>query len=400
MNPGARYLLVLFGVTGLALGLLLGLNLLLGERALGGPEATRLASAWQQETRGVTYAPPITAVRRFKALRLADRMPGINAVAFGSSTAWGITADALPREYGFYNFAVTGNPLANIIGEIEYLLVAYPGKLRLLVVPMEWAIGSVYDKSVPPVMNLAPAAVLADAEQSAVSLGRKIQDALSYPKVVNLLKALRTIFRGPEPLANARSLFFGLAGEPYRCADGTPARDFDVVNRGQCSGFRDDGSWSFGGEKRLIDRNARLQEPLVRRLVFDRCRRFVPRFVLRIRRDARGDILVVPERKEGHPQRRIRQADRGARIGLVIVVADADAGRNVFRSHSQDGEFRSAEADEMVNRDHRNPRRIEPYLDISCRRAAGGSQSEQHRPRGGHHQARRAIDQRGLGRLA
>ncbi len=251
MNPGARYLFVLLGFTGLALGLLLGLNLLLGERALGSAEATRLASAWQQQTRGVTYAPPITAVRRFKALRLADRLPGINAVAFGSSTAWGITADALPGEYGFYNFAVTGNPLANIIGEIEYLLMTYPGKLRLLVVPMEWAIGSVYDQSVPPVMNLAPAAVLAEAEQSAVSLSRKIQDALSYPKVVNLLRALGSIFRGAEPLANARRLFFGLGGEPYSCADGTPARDFDVVNRGQCSGFRDDGSWSFGGEKRL-----------------------------------------------------------------------------------------------------------------------------------------------------
>ncbi len=149
MNPGARYLSVLLGVAGLALGLLLGLNLLLGERALGSAEATRLASAWQQQTRGVTYAPPITAVRRFKALRLADRLPGINAVAFGSSTAWGITADALPGEYGFYNFAVTGNPLANIIGEIEYLLMTYPGKLRLLVVPMEWAIGSVYDQSAP-----------------------------------------------------------------------------------------------------------------------------------------------------------------------------------------------------------------------------------------------------------
>ena len=250
MNPGARYLSVLLGVAGLALGLILGLNLLLGARALGSPEATRLASEWQQQTRGVTYAPPITAVRRFKALRLADRLPGINAVAFGSSTAWGITADALPGDYNFYNLAVTGNPLASIIGEMEYLLQHAAG-LQLMVVPLEWAIGSLYDQSPPPVMNLSPNAVLADAEQSAVSMGRKVQDALSYPKVVNLLRALRSIFRGAEPLTDARSLFFGLAGEPYPCADGSLARDFDVVNRGQCAGFRHDGSWSFGGEKRL-----------------------------------------------------------------------------------------------------------------------------------------------------
>lgn len=251
MTPSARYVMVLLATTGLILGLILGLNLLLGERALGGPKVTRLASEWQQQSKGVTYAPPITAVRRFKALRLADRMPGISAMAFGSSTAWGITAEALPERYGFYNFAVTGNSLANIIGEIEYLLVHYPGRLKLLVVPMEWAIGSVYDRSPPPIMNLAPTAVLAEAEQSVVSMSRKIQDALSYPKVVNLLRALRSIFRGLEPLAGARSLFFGIAGDPYRCADGSRARDFDVINRGQCAGFRYDGSWSFGGEKRL-----------------------------------------------------------------------------------------------------------------------------------------------------
>ena len=251
MTPSARYVMVLLATTGLILGLILGLNLLLGERALGGPKVTRLASEWQQQSKGVTYAPPITAARRFKALRLADRMPGISAMAFGSSTAWGITADAMPEGYGFYNFGVTGNSLANIIGEIEYFLVQYPDRLKLLVVPMEWAIGSVYDRSPPPTMNLAPNAVLAEAEQSVVSMSRKIQDALSYPKVANLLLALRSLFQAPEPLAGARSLFFGVAGDTYQCADGSLARDFDVVNRGQCAGFRYDGSWSFGGEKRL-----------------------------------------------------------------------------------------------------------------------------------------------------
>lgn len=250
MTAGARYLSILIAIAGLALGLILGLNLSLNARALGSAEALQLASTWQQQTRGVTYAPPITASRRFKALRLADRLADINAVAFGSSTAWGITSDALPAQYRLYNIASTGNPLTSIIGEIEYLQQRHPGRLQWMVVPLEWAIGGLYDRTPPPAWDLAPAAVLAEAE-STVPLYRRLQDALAYPKVLNLLKTLQGIVSGPEPLAAARSLFFDVAGLPYRCADGTLARDFDVVKRGQCAGFRHDGSWSFGGEKRL-----------------------------------------------------------------------------------------------------------------------------------------------------
>jgi hypothetical protein len=255
MTAAARYLTVLLAIAGLVLVLILGLNLSLNARALGGAEALQLASAWQQQTRGVTYAPPITASRRFKALRLADRLSEINAVAFGSSTAWGITADALPAQYLLYNIASTGNPLTSIIGEIEYLQQRHPGRVQWMVVPLEWAIGSLYDRTPPPVWDLAPAVVLAEAE-STVSLYRRLQDALSYPKVLNLVKTLRDIMLGPQPLAAAHSLFFDVAGAPYRCADGALARDFDVVKRGQCAGFRHDGSWSFGGEKRLTTAQA------------------------------------------------------------------------------------------------------------------------------------------------
>ncbi len=258
MTAAARYLSVLLAVTGLALGLFLGLNLLLGERALGGPEATRLASEWQQQSRGITYAPPITGIRSFKALRLADRLPEVNALAFGSSTIWGMTAALFPEQYRFYNFGSTGNPLANIIGEIEYLLAHHRAGLRLMVVPLEWAIGSVTDMTPPPSANLSPSAVLVPAAQQAVPLHRKLRDALSYPKVVNLLQALRSIARAPDPAASFSDLFFTVADAPYACADGTMARDFDVINRGLCSGFRFDGSWSFGGEKRLTPARAAL----------------------------------------------------------------------------------------------------------------------------------------------
>jgi hypothetical protein len=256
MTSGARYLGILLAIAGLVLGLILALNLLLGERGLGGPEVMRSASVWQQETRGVTYAPPITASRWFKALRLADRLPEINTVVFGSSTAWGIGTNVLPEQYRLYNLASTGNPLPSIIGEVEYLQRQHAEGLKWMVVPLEWAIGGLYDRTPPPVVDFSPETALAESRSSTVSLLRRIQDAWAYPKVVNLLQALRAVARGPEPLVAARDLFFGGAGLQYTCADGTPARDFDVVNRGVCAGFRYDGSWSFGGEKRLTDAQA------------------------------------------------------------------------------------------------------------------------------------------------
>jgi hypothetical protein len=59
------------------------------------------------------------------------------------------------------------------------------------------------------------------------------------------------VFRSNTPALTFRHTFFEIAGEEYRCPDGQIARDFDVVNRGLCAGFRYDGSWTFGGERRL-----------------------------------------------------------------------------------------------------------------------------------------------------
>lgn len=257
MSAGAKYLWVLLGTAAVLLGLILGLNLLLGERALGGPETTRQASEWQQQSKGVTYAPPITASRRFKALRLKDRMQEINAVAFGSSTSWGVTADALPEQYHLYNFATTGNPLVSIIGEARYLMNHHPDRFSLMVVPLEWAIGSIFDRTPVFAVDLSPATVLAVTSNNSVSVWRKIQDALSYPKVLNLLHVIRGVLSVPDVLGAAGSVFLAYSGGPeYRCADGSVARDFDIVNQGKCAGFRFDGSWSFGGEKRLTKANA------------------------------------------------------------------------------------------------------------------------------------------------
>ncbi len=54
----------------------LALNYILGLKSLGGAAAVAPASAWQQATRGVTYAPPLSNNRPFKSARLFDRLPG------------------------------------------------------------------------------------------------------------------------------------------------------------------------------------------------------------------------------------------------------------------------------------------------------------------------------------
>ncbi len=256
MTASARYLLILLAVSGIALALILALNLQLGERALGGPEVTRLASEWQQQSKGVTYAPPTTRTRPFKALRLADRLPEINAIVLGSSTGMGIPASLFPAPLQTYNFTLTANSTAALVGEAEYLIQHHADRLRFMLVGLDWSIGMIYHETPVPELDLSPAAALSGSAHPPVEVHRKIVDALSYPKVVNLLKALRSIAHGKDLPGDFHRTFFDVAGAPYPCADGDVARDFDVVNRGLCLGFRYDGSWTFGGEKRLTPARA------------------------------------------------------------------------------------------------------------------------------------------------
>lgn len=251
MSAGAKYLWVLLGTATVLLGLILGLNLLLGERALGGPETTRQASEWQQQSKGVTYAPPITRTRPFKSLRLADRLADINAIVLGSSTNMAITAAMFPPPLQAYNFTSTANPTSNLVAEAEYLLAHHGDRLRFMLVGLDWSIGMVYHATPVPVLDLSPQAALSAESHPPVALHRKIADALSYPKVLSLLQALRAVWRAEDRPDAFRRTFFDIASAPYRCEDGDTARDFDVVNRGICRGFRYDGSWTYGGDRRL-----------------------------------------------------------------------------------------------------------------------------------------------------
>jgi len=59
------------------------------------------------------------------------------------------------------------------------------------------------------------------------------------------------VWRSPDRAAAFRQTFFAASSADYRCPDGTPARDFDTINRGICAGFRFDGSATFADGRRV-----------------------------------------------------------------------------------------------------------------------------------------------------
>lgn len=211
-------------------------------------DKNRLASRWQQDSGGITYAPPISSNRAFKTLRLADRLPEINTLVFGSSTAMSVTADALPPGLRAYNFAQSGNPLLSVIGEAQYVTAHHGQRVRWLVIPLDWALGFVYQGGRAPPTDLAAAQV---APPVAPPLAVQLREALSLPRITTLGTVLRDVAAAEDRVAAARRLFLEPAGVPYRCADGALARDYDLTFRGQCVGFRADGSATFADQKRV-----------------------------------------------------------------------------------------------------------------------------------------------------
>jgi hypothetical protein len=126
------------------------------------------------------------------------------------------------------------------------MLRNYPGKFRIAVIPLDWALGFLY-RAAGEAGRMTVAVPTADtpAATNRVPLLQQLQDALSLPRVKNLFSSLLQIARGPAPVTAFSAMFFDGAGADYRCADGTPARDFDTIFRGSCTGFRYDGSATF-----------------------------------------------------------------------------------------------------------------------------------------------------------
>ena len=257
MRRETRYLFVFIGLFVFVLGAVLALNLLLGERGLGSAQAVREASAWQQATRGVTFPPPVTQARAFKAHRWADQQAEVNTLVLGASSLMGVTQAMFPADQRLYNFSLTANATPVVAAEAEYFEQHAP-QIRHVIIGLDWAIGMIYLADAVPAMDLSPAATLAGFGAAAVPWTQKWADALSAPKVKGLVAALRGALQSAQPLANLRQTFFELASADYRCADGVPARDYDVMSRGQCLGFRHDGSWTFAGEAHLTEARAQM----------------------------------------------------------------------------------------------------------------------------------------------
>ena len=252
------YVALVLGPCAAILAAVLTLNLMLAYNNIR-HDKNALASAWQQRTRGVTYAPPINDNRLFKALRLSDRVGEIDAIVFGSSTTMGIREAAFAPPLRVYNFAQSGNSLVAVAGEAEYVVARWPGRIRYLVIPLDWALGFTFDPGTPAATDLSPEAVRAVAKA-----GRRrdewlaqARDALSLPRVKDLMSIARDVLRAERKAAAFRQYFFEPAGEAYRCADGAPARDYDTLYRGLCNGFRFDGSATFADQRRFDARNAR-----------------------------------------------------------------------------------------------------------------------------------------------
>jgi hypothetical protein len=251
-----RYTGVLMAALGLMLALVLAFNLLLGDRGLGSAQSTRAASLWQQATRGVTYAPPVGGTGPFKVLRLADRLPEINTMVLGSSTLMGITQNLFPREWRIYNLTVTGNSTAAIAGEAQYIERHLADRVRRMIVGLDWSVGMIYLPGGVAESDLSVASVERAYTNNAMPVHKRIVDALSWPRVANLGSIFAAALKSAEPLNNLRHAFFDVGGAEYRCADGAIARDFDVINRGLCRGYRYDGSWTFANDNRLTPARA------------------------------------------------------------------------------------------------------------------------------------------------
>ncbi|MDP1673494.1 MAG: SGNH/GDSL hydrolase family protein [Burkholderiales bacterium] len=211
-------------------------------------DKNRLASRWQQETGGVTYAPPINNNRAFKTLRLHDRLGDINALAFGSSTVMSLTADAFPGDVRVYNFAQSGNSLLSVLGEAGYVLTHWPERIRTLFIPLDWSLGFTYQSGALQPTDLAAEQVPPPGPLPVVTA---LREALSLPRIQELGAILRDIVRADNPRIAAQQFFVEPGSLPYRCADGLPARDFSTVHRGLCNGFRADGSATFADQKRV-----------------------------------------------------------------------------------------------------------------------------------------------------
>ena len=238
-------------------------NFILLSDTLGNTKKVLLASQWQQQTRGITYAPTLSDTHLFKTLRLNDRLPEVNTVVFGSSTVLGITGQDFPDTLQLYNYAQTGNPLSAVIGEAEYIQ-QYASNVKWLIIPLDWSLGFIYQSGSPSDADLSLTTAIRQTQTvtKTVPLMDRMRDALSYPRISSLFEILNQIRHADDKIAAFRGYFMQDGSNDYRCTDGTPGKDFDTIHRGTCTGFRFDGSATFANSARVDNASALISTAL------------------------------------------------------------------------------------------------------------------------------------------
>lgn len=247
-----RYLLWMLLLCSLTLLPAIALNLVLLRNEGDIKAMSFAASDWQQQTHGITFTPTLGNNGFFKTLRLNDRLPEIDTVIFGASTAMTIDNGMLPSDWRLYNFTQSGSPLRDSIAQAEYL-IAHAPDIRRYIIMMDWSIDFIYMPGEPPVFDLArPDRQTALAQKNTPSFLALLQESVSYPRMSKLWNILRSIARADDPQAAFRQYFLQLGSDEYPCPDGKSlGKDFGVYNRGYCNGFRHDGSATFSDYTRV-----------------------------------------------------------------------------------------------------------------------------------------------------
>jgi len=248
-----RFFWILFTCFGATLLPIFAFNLILLSDTVGNSHKALLASQWQQSTRGITYAPTVLDTHLFKTLRLNDRVADINTVVLGSSTAMGISQQALPNVLGAYNYAQSAHSLSAAIDEAEWL-IEHTDNVKNLIIPLDWALGWIYVDDKPSPVDLSATATM-QLVQSATKppMLDRMRDSLSLPRIASLLEIFKAILLAENRAVAFRGYFMQDSSDDYRCVDGTLAKDFDIAHRGTCTGFRFDGSATFAEKQPVKD---------------------------------------------------------------------------------------------------------------------------------------------------
>ena len=212
------------------------------------------ASDWQQQTHGITFTPTLGNNGFFKTLRLNDRLPEIDTVIFGASTAMTIDSSMLPQAWRLYNFTQSGSPLRASIAQAEYLTDHAP-QIKQYIIMLDWAIDYIYEPDAIVATDLSRPD-RTRSQPPAHSPLAMLQEAVSYPRMAKLWQVLNSVAHSPHPQTAFREYFLQIGSDEYICPDGkSKGKDFGVYNRGACNGFRFDGSATFSDYTRVENGN-------------------------------------------------------------------------------------------------------------------------------------------------